>query len=173
MITIISATNRPNSNTKIVAEKYSQLVDSKSIESGLLSFEDLPHNFLFTDLYDKRTEEFQKILDKYIIPVNKIVIVAPEYNGSYPGILKSFFDAIHPDINRGKKIGLVGVATGRSGNVRGMEHLTGVLHYLGMHVLPNKLPISQFLQFLDSNNHIKDQMLIKAIERHVDEMIKW
>jgi len=33
-------------------------------------------------------------------------------------------DDIHPDINRGKKVGLIGVATGRGGNIRGMEHLS-------------------------------------------------
>jgi len=39
MITIISATNRPKSNTLIVAEKYKKLVDLKVIEFNLFSFE--------------------------------------------------------------------------------------------------------------------------------------
>lgn len=149
MITIISATNRPESNTLIVAKKYKELADLKGVECNLFSFEYFPKDFIFTDLYSNRSEKFQQILDKYIIPVKKLVIIAPEYNGSYPGILKSFFDAIHPDVNRNKKVGLVGVATGRGGNIRGMEHLSGVLNYLGMYLLPNRLPISQFSNLID------------------------
>ena len=42
----------------------------------------------------------------------------------------------------GKKALLTGVSTGRAGNLRGMEHLTGILHYMRVIVHPNKFPIS-------------------------------
>jgi len=77
MITIISATNRLKSNTLIVAEKYKELVDLKGVECNLFSFEELPKDFIFTDLFDLRSVKFQQILDKYIIPVKKLVIICP------------------------------------------------------------------------------------------------
>jgi len=173
MITVISATNRPNSSTLKVAKKYFQLLEKKGISVKLLSFEALPYEFVFSDLFGKRTETFQQLLDEYIVPVQKMVIIAPEYNGSYPGILKSFFDAIHPDVNRGKKVGLVGVASGRAGNLRGMEHLTGVLNYLGIHIMPNKLPISSFLTLIDVDGNIVDENTLRALEKHVNELVAW
>lgn len=173
MIIVISATNRPHSNSLKVAKKYTQLLDKKNVMCKMFSFEELPKEFLFSDLFGKRSETFQQLLEKYIIPAQKMVIIAPEYNGSYPGILKSFFDAIHPDMNRGKKVALVGVATGRAGNIRGMEDLTGVLNYLGMYVLPNKLPISGFLRLVDENGDITDEATVGAIEKQAMQIISW
>ena len=173
MITIISATNRPNSNTLKVAQKYSQLMEKQGVKSELLSLESLPHDFIFTDMYGKRSDNFQQLLDKYIIPAQKFVIVVPEYNGSYAGILKSFLDAIHPDINKGKKVVLIGVSSGRAGNIRGMDHLTSVLHHLAMHVHPNKLPISSVLAMMDAEGNLVDEKTLKVLENQIVEFINW
>src|SRR4051812_48645001 len=119
MITIISATNRPNSSSLKVAKNYMQLMEKQGVELKLLSLELLPFDFILTDLYSKRSENFQQLLNEYIIPANKFVFMIPEYNGSFPGILKTFLDGIPPDLNRGKKAALMGISSGRAGNLRG------------------------------------------------------
>jgi len=172
MITIISATNRPNSNSLKIAKNYAQLMEKQGVKSKLFSLESLPNDFIVTDLYNKRSENFQQLLDEYIIPAKKFVFIVPEYNGSFPGILKTFIDAIHPDINRGKMVALVGVASGRAGNVRGLDHLTGVLHYLGMHILPQKQPISSVLTLLNEDGTLKDENTIKALEKQIESLLK-
>ena len=172
MITIISATNRPNSYSLKIAKNYAQLMEKQGVESKLFSLESLPVDFTATDLYNKRSENFQQLLNEYIVPVNKFVFIVPEYNGSFPGILKTFIDSIHPDINRGKKVALVGVSSGRAGNLRGLDHLTGILHYLGLHILPNKQPISSVLTLLNENGTLKDENTIKALEKQIGEFVK-
>jgi chromate reductase len=173
MITIISGTNRPHSNTMKVALNYVQLMEKQGVKPELLSLEMVPADIAFSELFNKRSSEFQQILDKYIVPAQKFVIISPEYNGSFPGILKTFLDAIHPDINRGKKVALVGVSTGRAGNLRGMDHLTGILHYLGFHVMPNKLPVSSVLTLMDEKSNIKDEHTVKALEKHIADLLKY
>lgn len=172
MITIISATNRPNSNTLKIAKNYAQLMEKQGVESKLFSLESLPVDFTATDLYNKRSENFQQLLNEYIVPAKKFVFIVPEYNGSFPGILKTFIDAIHPDINRGKKAALVGVSSGRAGNLRGLDHLTGILHYLGLHILPNKQPISSVLTLLNEDGTLKDENTIKVLEKQIGDFIK-
>jgi NAD(P)H-dependent FMN reductase len=173
MITLISATNRPNSNSLKVAKNYMQLVEKQGVEVKLFSLEQLPFDFILTDLYNKRSENFQQLLNDFILPSQKFVFVIPEYNGSFPGILKTFLDAIPPDMNRGKKAALLGVASGRAGNLRGMEHITGILNYLGLFVHPNKLPVSSVLTLLDESGTIKDPNTIKVLEKHVQDVINW
>ncbi len=173
MITIISATNRTQSASLKIAKEYAQLLEKKDINFKLLSFEQLPAEFIFSDLFGKRSELFQQLLEEFIIPAQKMVIIAPEYNGSFPGLLKIFFDAIHPDVNRGKKAGLVGVSSGRAGNLRGMEDLTGILNYLGIYVMPNKLPISSVLTLLDQSGSLASGATIQALEKHVNELVAW
>ncbi|MES2285190.1 MAG: NADPH-dependent FMN reductase [Bacteroidota bacterium] len=173
MITIISATNRPDSNSLKIAQLYSQLVEKQGVRSEVLSLEKVPVDIAFNELFSRRSGKFQELLDKYIIPSQKYVIIAPEYNGSFPGILKTFIDAMHPELLRGKKVALVGVSSGRAGNLRGMDHLTGILHYLGLHVHPNKLPISSVLSLLDDNGNLTDENTTKALEKHVLDFVKW
>lgn len=173
MITIISATNRPNSNTLKIAREYAQLMEKQGVKSKLFSFESLPADLIVTDLYSKRSENFQQLLEEFIIPAQKFVFIIPEYNGSFPGVLKTFIDAIHPDINRGKKVAMVGVSSGRAGNLRGMDHMTGILNYLGMFVHPNKLPVSGILNLLDERGDLKDEITLKVLEKHAVDIVKW
>ncbi len=71
----------------------------------------------------------------------------------------------------GKKAALIGVATGRAGNLRGMEHLTGVLNYLGTIVMPNKLPISRISKLKNGNGEIADEETLKVMDAHAREFL--
>lgn len=173
MITIISATNRPDSNSLKIAQLYSQILEKQGLRSEILSLEKVPVDIAFNELFSRRSGKFQELLDKYIIPSQKYVIIAPEYNGSFPGILKTFIDAMHPELLREKKVALVGVSSGRAGNLRGMDHLTGILHYLGLHVHPNKLPISSVLSLLDDKGNLIDENTSKTLEKHALDFVKW
>jgi NAD(P)H-dependent FMN reductase len=164
MYTIISGTNRADSNTIRVAEQYQQLLRQKNIESRLLSLEGL--NVL------ERNPEFEQIERSSLIPAQKFVFISPEYNGSIPGVLKAMFDI--SDVKKawaGKKALLTGVSTGRAGNLRGMEHLTGILHYMRAVVHPNKLPISVVDKLFDGEGHIKDKATLHAINTQLEEFI--
>jgi chromate reductase len=164
MYTIVSGTNRLNSNTIKVAEQYLQLLNKKGISSTLLSLEGL--NVL------ERNPVFEKIERELLIPSQKYIFISPEYNGSIPGVLKCMFDI--SDIQHvwwGKKALLTGVSTGRAGNLRGMEHLTGILHYMKVIVHPNKLPISIVDTLFDEHNLISDKNTLAAIDIQLDEFI--
>jgi chromate reductase, NAD(P)H dehydrogenase (quinone) len=160
MITIISGTNRPGSNTGKVAAQYLQLLKDKGVEVGL-------------DV-NERNPAIKKLEKDILIPTDKFIFISPEYNGSIPGVLKSLID--HTDIKNvwwGKKALLTGVSTGRAGNLRGMEHLTGILHYVKMHVHPNKLPISVVDKLLNSDNLITDADTLKVIDEQLDEFLAY
>lgn len=141
-IVVISCTNRPDSYTLKVCKAYVNLFRDLDKEAILLDFRELPIEQMFSEPYGKSTPLFTGLVHSYVQPHAKFVFVAPEYNGSYPGILKLFLDTVPPREWTHKKACLVGVSQGRAGNLRGMEHLTGVLQYLKMHVFYNKLPVS-------------------------------
>jgi NAD(P)H-dependent FMN reductase len=73
----------------------------------------------------------------------------------------------------GKKALLTGVATGRGGNLRGLEHLTSILHYLRVVVHPNKLPISLVHNVMHGSGDFHDAGTVKAIEMQIDEFIQF
>jgi len=164
MYTIISGTNRPGSNTLKIAQLYQRRLAAKGVDARLVSLENLD--------VSTRSEGIRTLETAVLIPSEKFVFVVPEYNGSFPGVLKSLFDNSDIDkVWRGKKALLTGVSTGRAGNLRGMDHLTGVLHYLKVVVHPNKLPISIVNTLLTTDNDITDVGTLKAIDLQLDEFI--
>lgn len=173
MITVISATNRPNSNTAIFAKYYFQELKKKAkTEVKFLSLTELNELTLPTAMYaaDTQHEKISEIQDEFILPANRFVIVSPEYNGSFPGILKYFIDALSIRKNKesfgGKNALLVGVATGRAGNLRGLGHLTHILMHLGTHVHPTQMPFSQ-VGGLINQGKLTDKDTRKIVREHI------
>jgi chromate reductase len=171
-ITVISGTNRADSHTERIARHYEALLKEKGEVVNYLSLKDLPPDFINIDLYGKRSDAFQKIIDKDIADQHKFVFLSPEYNGSFAGVLKVFLDAVPPRAWADNKACLVGVSSGRAGNLRGLEHLTNILNYLKVNVYHNKLPISRVDTLMDGNG-IKDEETLKVINLQVDGFLRF
>jgi chromate reductase, NAD(P)H dehydrogenase (quinone) len=140
MIKIIVGTNRPSSVSKQIALQYQEILTSLNQQSEIIDLQELPDDFLFTALYEYngKNEEYNIIHNK-VKEGNKYVFIVPEYNGSFPGILKAFIDGMnYPNSFRNKKCALVGLSSGVGGGGLALSHLTDIFHYLGMHVLANK-----------------------------------
>lgn len=165
MYTIISGTNRIGSHTEKVAREYQNILKQKNIQAQILSLVglDVAH----------RSEGILKLENDILIPTNKFIFIIPEYNGSYPGVLKAMID--NSDIRKVwnfKKALLTGVATGRAGNLRGMDHLSDTLHYMKMNVFYNKLPISVIDKIMDKEGHLNEET-VKVINQQLDEFINF
>jgi chromate reductase len=166
LYTIISGTNRVDSQTIKVARHYQELLVAKGIKSSFLSLQGL--NVL------ERNAGFEKIELTELIPAQKFIFISPEYNGSFPGVLKAMFDI--SEIQKcwwGKKALLTGVSTGRAGNLRGLEDLTGILHHLKVFVHPNKLPISVVDKLFDGSGSLTDKTTLKLIDTQLEEFIRF
>ena len=173
MVTIISGTNRPGSNTLKVAKYYQDALAKKGQEANILGLADLPDNFIVSDMYGKRTPEFKKILD-VVAASKKFVFIIPEYNGSFPGVLKAFIDACDfPESFYDKKACLVGISGGRYGNIRGIEHFGGVCGYLNLHVLPFRMHIPAIKSELDQDNAFFKEDTLKFIGEQIDKFIAY
>ena len=103
------------------------------------------------------------------------VMVFPEYNGTFPGILKLFIDAIsvidYPKTFQRKSVALVGTATGRSGNLRGLDHMAAVMHHLGVAVLPQALPISQIGSLLNPQTGEVDEPTRDLLSAYLERFL--
>lgn len=65
-----------------------------------------------------------------------------------------------------KKAALIGISDGRSGNIRGLEHFSGVLNHMGTIVYPDRLPVSQISKLLNGNFGVSDQETLLLLEKH-------
>ena len=173
MITIISSTNRPGSHTLKLAQYYQQKLSEKGMEAGIFSLSDLPANIIQTDLYGKRSPEFEPIQD-LINRTDKFIFIIPEYNGSFPGVLKVFMDACDfPGTFYDKKAALVGLSSGKYGNIRGIDHFTGVCHYMHLNIMSLKIHISSINKEMDKEGNLLNADTLKFTNEQIDKFIKF
>lgn len=170
MIVIICGTNRPNSTTRKICLYYQQLLNSLHTESIILDLYDLPADFTKSALYhnsgkDAAFNEFRKIIEEN----DKFVFVVPEYNYSYPGVLKAFIDGLkYPDSFSNKKAALVGLSSGVQGGSVALSHLADVLGYMGVDLVGLQVKLSRIEANMEGNKitfPIYNQMLETQAKR--------
>jgi len=173
MVTIISGTNRPGSNTLKVAKYYQKMLAQKGLQTNLLNLEDLPDQLISSDLYGKRSAEFRPV-QEMITASEKFLFIIPEYNGSFPGVLKTFVDAcLFPESFYDKKACLVGISSGKYGNIRGIDHFGGVCSYLHLHVMPLRIHIPAIKTELDENGDFFKEDTLKFSQEQIDKFISF
>jgi chromate reductase, NAD(P)H dehydrogenase (quinone) len=149
-----------------VANLYYRLLSEKTDDVRLVSLEE-------KDVWERSSDMLQ-LENELLIPSDKFVFIIPEYNGSFPGILKTMID--NSDIKKCwwfKKAMMTGVSDGRAGNLRGMEHLTNILHYLKVHVLYNKLPISRINDEMDKDGNLVHETTANVIAQQIEEFLNF
>jgi hypothetical protein len=63
---------------------------------------------------------------------------------------------------------LIGIATGRAGNVRGMDHLSGILMHMKSVIYPRLLPVSKVNELIDDQGRINHDPTIKTLDDHLN-----
>jgi len=168
MITIISSTNRKNSYSKKVANTYSQLCKEFNIPSQIFDLQYLPKDFIFSCSYGQSTKEFDEQLNKYFLKAKKYIFIIPEYNGTIPGVLKCLIDCADYKSFKSKKVSIVGISSGRAGNIRGVDHLTSIFHHLGSEVFSINPKLSNINQSYNENELI-DEKYLELTKNHLKQ----
>lgn len=160
MISVICSTNRKESNSLAFAKAIVQILNNYNESCQLLNLEDLPNDFIFeNEVFGLVNDELIQIQDTYLTNSDKFIFILPEYNGSFPGVVKSFIDSSAPSRVHNKKALLIGISSGRAGNVRGLEHFTGVLNYLRINVFPFKPAISGCHECIEDGEVVAESSL--------------
>jgi len=172
MITIISGTNREGSYSRVVAEIYGEILEQKGHTFRIVDLKDLPPDFIFSASFEKTGAHtgFNEI-QAQVDASDRFVFVVPEYNGSFPGVLKAFIDGLrYPGSFEGKKAALVGLASGHMGGALALSHLTDVLHYMGMMVIPIKPRLPRISKIL-VNRKFADEFYTGLLESQAEMLI--
>ena len=172
MIKIIVGTNRKNSVSAVIASLYQSILKEKGAESEILLLSDLPADFTATALYENNGKNVAfNAFHERVKEGSKYVFIVPEYNGSFPGILKTFIDGMtYPNSFLNKKSALVGLSSGIGGGGIAMSHLTDIFHYLGMHVLALKPKLAKIEQNM-SDNLLTNRLYVELLHTQADMLL--
>lgn len=172
MVYIISGTNRKAAKSLAIAKIYTQVLEELGEKAEIIDLGQLPSDFVFTALYDEagKNEAFN-VYRKKMADGQKFVFIVPEYNGSFPGVLKSFIDGLeYPHSFKGKKCALLGLSSGDQGAGPALSHLTDIFHYCGMHVLAKKQRLNHIDGSFDGDKLVNEKYL-KRIKEQAEELV--
>jgi NAD(P)H-dependent FMN reductase len=99
-----------------------------------------------------------------------LIIVAPEYNHTYPGELKMFLDMIFDQYHR-KPVGLVGVSMGPLGGSRGIQALRLTCIGLRMHPIYEAVYFPMVQDQFDENGEIKNKIFDKQTSGLLNSLV--
>jgi NAD(P)H-dependent FMN reductase len=99
-----------------------------------------------------------------------IVIVSPEYNHGYCGLLKHALDTCLKEYIH-KAVGIVGVSAGPFGGSRGIENLLPVMRELGLVTIFWDVNFSSVLKVFGADGALLDDSYIRRIDKFLKELI--
>lgn len=126
---------------------------------------DLPTDDYGPDIKD----EFPEWRDA-IIKADGLVIVTPEYNHGYPGVLKSVLDLLLREYVH-KAVALIGVSKGPWGGTRVIEACLPMLRELGLAVTFTDLHFPRIAEKFDAEGKLLDEAYEKRVTSFLDELV--
>lgn len=105
-----------------------------------------------------------------IVKADGLVIVTPEYNHGYPGILKAVLDLLLREYVH-KAVAFVGVSAGPWGGTRVIEAMVPMVRELGLAVTFADLNFPFVQKTFDSNGHLLDAAFEKRAKDFLEELV--
>src|SRR5918911_885846 len=109
-------------------------------------------------------------LSEAMLRADGLIIVAPEYNHGYPGILKHVLDSNLKEYIH-KPVGLCGVSAGGFGGTRVVESLLPVMRELGLVTIFWDVNVSSAGKVFDAAGRLLDEALPRRIDKMLGELI--
>jgi NAD(P)H-dependent FMN reductase len=113
-----------------------------------------------------RDERFSKAMAL----ADAIIIVAPEYNHSFPGLLKHVLDSCLKEYIH-KAVGIVAVSAGSFGGTRVVENFLPILRELGLVTIFWDVNIGNVSRVFGESGELLDQAYVRRTDKFLTELI--
>jgi NAD(P)H-dependent FMN reductase len=99
-----------------------------------------------------------------------LIIVTPEYNHSFPGLLKHALDMNLKEYIH-KAVGICGVSAGGFGGARVIESLLPVMRELGLVTIFEDVNFAKIGSLFDERGNLLDQNFVRRVDGFLNELI--
>ncbi|MDF9827749.1 chromate reductase [Ereboglobus sp. PH5-10] len=165
MIEIISGTNRPGSNSRKVAAQILEIYKRHNAAARIFDIAEIPAEIFSPASYTEKPASFAPFSQR-ILDAKGLHIITPEYNGSFPGVLKYFIDMLpFPESFEHKPVAFTGISAGMWGALRAVEQLEPIFGYRDAHIFPARVFIPGIFNELNESGKIKSAELVQRLEK--------
>lgn len=172
MIEIVSGTDRPSSRTIQVASLIAAFFKKLNVDAEILDLAQLPLHHMVGAGYDQtQLKDLQHAVDR-VNRADGLVMVIPEYNGSFPGALKHFIDYWKfPKAFESRPVSFVGLG-GRFGGLRAVEQMQQVLGYRNAFLFPQRVFLIN-VQNLIKDGQLTDSFILDLLKTQASDFTKF
>jgi chromate reductase, NAD(P)H dehydrogenase (quinone) len=172
-ILVISGTNRPGANALKVARIVEGHYKSANVATDFLSLTELPKEIFDGAAYANKPPGMLAIQQR-VMDAKGLHVITPEYNGSFPGVLKYFIDMLKfPESFDRKPVTFTGESVGSWGALRSTEQLIQIFQYRNAHVYPERVFIPGILKALDADGKLIDPELNERLAKQARGFAKF
>lgn len=158
-IGIIVGTNRRAGLSHKLAAKVAPLYEALADSVDTIDLREVPTSILDPDAYKKPSAEVSALVARFLA-CDGVVFIVPEYNGSYPGVLKLLIDMLpYPKGFERRPCAFIGLAAGQFHGLRAVEHLQQVAGYRNAYVYPRRIFIGDSYKQFGSEGELTDPAL--------------
>lgn len=174
-IVVICGTVREKRMSIHAANFLVEQFKTAGVRVSLVDFTELPLPFINTPLEpseykgnypDANVTQWSQIAKA----ADAFVIVTPEYNHGYPGVLKNALDWLYDEYDM-KPLGLVGVSSGLVGGARAIEQLRELAGGFGMYDIKPTIMVRTVSKVFDEQGKLIDEKLLKQVPKFVETLI--
>ncbi|ELR72494.1 Putative flavoprotein [Fulvivirga imtechensis AK7] len=115
---------------------------------------------------DSAVEEVGKILQES----DALIIVTPEYHGSYSGALKNMLDYYWAEFKK-KPIGVAAASGGKMAGINASTQLQHVILSLGAYALPLKLLVPEIQKAFNDSFEPLNETIARSANKFLDEFL--
>lgn len=165
-IPVILGTGREGRRSEPVARfVFAEVQKRAGVETELIDIRDLPIHV------KGPTDELKDpIFAGKMMRADALVLVVPEYNHGYPGLLKHALDMNLEEYIH-KAVGICGVSAGVFGGARAIENLLPVLRELGLTTIFTDANFGNAGKLFDETGRLLDDNYVRRVARFLDELI--
>jgi NAD(P)H-dependent FMN reductase len=165
-IPVILGTARQGRESEHVAQfVFEQTKRRAKVETELIDVRSLPMR-----LDDAGEQMKDSAFSATVERCDGLIIVTPEYNHSFPGLLKHALDMNLKEYIH-KAVGICGVSAGTIGGVRVIEQLLPVMRELGLVTIFEDVNFGKVGTLFDERGNLLDESYVRRVDKFLDELI--
>ena len=171
VLVILGSVRRGRMSERVATFVMSRLAASEGVQSELVDLAslDLPIMEERLGRIDPPPPGVAELGAK-IEAADALIIVSPEYNHGYPGVLKNALDYFYAQYKR-TPVALVTVSNGGHGGVNAWAQLVTVLTHMGAIVLPVSVAVSHVEKSFSAEGEALEPMYVTRTDGLISELV--
>jgi chromate reductase, NAD(P)H dehydrogenase (quinone) len=180
---VFAGSTRQNSWNRKLAKVVAAMARSAGAEVTHLELADFDVPMYNADLEARGTPPDVMRLKQIGYEHPAWIICTPEYNASYPALLKNTLDWISSPVKsdpvwnddmrstRGKVVGMLSASPGGLGGLRSQSHLLPLLLNLECWVAPKNYALARAADAFDANGQLVSELLRTKVQAVIDQVL--